>query len=152
MKPEPSKEEKEEWERDEKRKWDKKVINDARSAMWSLRMAFGQDIKANIPTLEKSVYDLLQMVTQKTAGQRDHVSKSTGLKDLDWETLETTMMSIVCEATCLVLSGRLDGMKSIPLPPKKEKEKENEKIVAKKEEPSRRPVPKRSPPKEETST
>lgn len=42
------------------------------------------------------------MTTQKTAGQRkikDHIS---------WDELDMTMMSIVIEATALVLSGDLD--------------------------------------------
>ena len=48
---------------------------------------------------------MIQMTTQKTAGQRQikgHIS---------WEELDMTMMSIVIEATALVLSGELDKLK-----------------------------------------
>ena len=58
--------------------------------------------KSNIRALKDYVYDLIQMTTQKTAGQREvkgHIS---------WDELDMTIMSIVIEATALVLSGDLD--------------------------------------------
>ena len=61
--------------------------------------------KSNISTLKEYVYDLIGMTTQKTAGQRRNVKN-----DISWEDLEMTLMSIVIEATCLVLSGDLDEL------------------------------------------
>ncbi len=61
--------------------------------------------KANIPRLKEYVYDLIQMTTQKTAGQR-----ATVKKDISWDELDMTLMSIVIEATALVLSGELDKL------------------------------------------
>lgn len=74
--------------------------DDIKDTMWKFLMDKGQ--KSNIPALKEYVYDLIQMTTQKTAGQREvkgHIS---------WDELDMTMMSIVIEATCLVLSGDLD--------------------------------------------
>ena len=74
--------------------------NDIKDTMWKFLMDKGQ--KSNIPALKEYVYDLIQMTTQKTAGQRkvkDHIS---------WDELDMTIMSIVIEATALVLSGDLD--------------------------------------------
>ena len=74
--------------------------NAIKDTMWTFLMDKGQ--KSNIPALKEYVYDLIQMTTQKTAGQRkikDHIK---------WDELDMTMMSIVIESTCLVLSGDLD--------------------------------------------
>ncbi len=71
--------------------------------MWHFLMDGGQ--KANIPALKEYVYDLIGMTTQKTAGQRKEVKK-----DIDWDNLNMTLMSIVIEATALVLSGKLDSI------------------------------------------
>ena len=47
------------------------------------------------------------MTTQKSAGQ----DKKFQVKGhIDWKELDMTIMSIVIEATCLVLSGRLDEL------------------------------------------
>lgn len=72
--------------------------------MWQMFMTFGQ--KANIPALKQYCYDLIQMSTQKTAGQRvDDEQKGR----LNWETdLHMTLWSIVIEACALVQSGLLD--------------------------------------------
>jgi len=59
--------------------------------------------KENIPELKAAVYRLIQMTTQKTAGQKN----PTHIK---WETLDMELMRIVIEATALVLSGRLDEL------------------------------------------
>lgn len=66
-------------------------------------MTYGQ--KSDIPTLKEYVYDLIKMTTQKTAGQRKTVKN-----DISWDDLEMTLMCIVIEATCLVLSGDLDEL------------------------------------------
>ena len=74
--------------------------NAIKDTMWKFLMDGGQ--KSNIPALKEYVYDLIQITTQKTAGQREvkgHIS---------WDELDMTIMSIVIEATALVLSGDLD--------------------------------------------
>lgn len=76
--------------------------NFMKDAMWQFFMDGGQ--QANIPALKVYVYDLIQMATQKTAGQR------RGGKDMSWEQLDMTVWSIVIEATALVISGELDKL------------------------------------------
>ena len=76
------------------------LANALKDTMWKFLMDKGQ--KSNIPALKEYVYDLIQMTTQKTAGQRKAKSH------ISWDELDMTMMSIVIEATCLVLSGDLD--------------------------------------------
>ena len=74
--------------------------NTIKDAMWHFLIDGGQ--KANIEALKEAVYDLIGMTTQKNAGQRKTK------KDIDWDNLDMTMMTIVIEATALVLSGELD--------------------------------------------
>lgn len=81
--------------------------NTIKDTMWKFLMDGGQ--KANIPALKEYVYDLIQMTTQKTAGQRQ-----TAKSHISWDELEMTLMSIVIEATALVLSGDLDRPKPTP--------------------------------------
>lgn len=76
--------------------------NDLKDTMWTFLMDYGQE--ADIQSLKEHVYDLIGMTTQKTAGQRKTK------KDINWVELEPTLMAIVIEATCLVLSGRLDEL------------------------------------------
>lgn len=78
--------------------------NGIKDLMWKFLMEKGQ--KENIPELKDSVYRLIQMTTQKTAGQR---KTST---HISWETLDMEIMRIVIEATALVLSGRLDELET----------------------------------------
>lgn len=82
---------------------EKNPADEIKSTMWSFLMSKGQ--KANVPALKDAVYDLIKMTTQKTAGQR------AVKKDIDWSKVGMTMMSIVIEATALVLSGKLDEKK-----------------------------------------
>lgn len=77
--------------------------NKIKSTMWAFLMDKGQ--KENIPRLKEYVYKLIGMTTQKTAGQREY---GTAKGDIDWDELDMTLMSIVIEATALVLSGKLD--------------------------------------------
>lgn len=70
-------------------------------SMWAMLQQGGQ--KANIPALKEYVNQWIQMVTQKTAGQR-----KGNPKDLSWDNLERVKMGILCEAIALVLSGKLD--------------------------------------------
>ena len=76
--------------------------NAIKDTMWKFLMDKGQE--SNISALKEYVYDLIQMTTQKTAGQRkvkDHIN---------WDELDMTIMSIVIEATALVISGDLDKL------------------------------------------
>lgn len=77
--------------------------NGIKDVMWHFLMDKGQ--KENIPALKASVYRLIQMTTQKTAG-RPGYAKPT---HVSWDTLDMELMRIVVEAT-LVLSGRLDEL------------------------------------------
>lgn len=78
--------------------------NVIKTTMWKFLMDKGQ--KENIPALKEYVFDLVKMTTQKTAGQRRETKN-----DISWDELDMTLMSIVIEATALVLSGRLDELK-----------------------------------------
>lgn len=64
--------------------------------------------KSNIPVLKEYCFDLIKMMTQKTAGQR-----KDRRSDLSWEDLEMTVNGIVIEALCLVLSGDLDKLEDL---------------------------------------
>lgn len=74
--------------------------NKIKDTMWRFLMDKGQ--KANPEALKEAVYDLIGMTTQKNAGQRKTK------KDIDWDSLDMTFMSIVIEATALILSGDLE--------------------------------------------
>lgn len=71
--------------------------------IWSFLQPHHQE--ANINLLKEAVNDLIQMTTQKTAGQR------TGSKDLSFDNLDRVQFTIICEAVALVLSGKLDNIK-----------------------------------------
>lgn len=73
-------------------------------SMWTMLQRGGQ--KSNIPMLRELVDQWVQMITQKTAGQR-------GGKDLSWDNLERIKMGILCEAVALVLSGDLDRLEAL---------------------------------------
>ena len=81
--------------------------NDIKDIMWGYFMDKGQ--KANIPALKEYVYDLIQLTTQKTAGQDAYKKKY----HIDFEELEMVTFSIVIEATSLVLSGVLDDIEAL---------------------------------------
>ncbi|WP_242962516.1 hypothetical protein, partial [Gemmiger sp. An50] len=78
-------------------------VNAIKDTMWKFLMDKGQ--KSNIDALKEYVYDLIKMTTQKDAGQRRVKS------NISWDELDMVIMSIVIEATALVLSGDLDGVK-----------------------------------------
>lgn len=82
-----------------------KPANELKTLMWGFLMDKGQ--KENIPALKEYVYDLIQMTTQKSAGQN---KKLQAKGHIDWKELDMILMSIVIEATCLVLSGKLDEL------------------------------------------
>jgi len=75
-------------------------VDKIKDTMWYFLSTGGQ--KANVEALKGYVYDLIQMTTQKDAGQRGNAHH------IDWSELDMTIFSIVCEATALVLSGELD--------------------------------------------
>lgn len=81
--------------------------NAIKDTMWHFLMDKGQ--KENVLALKESVYRLIQMTTQKTAGQKGY-AKAT---HVDWDTLDMEIMRIVIEATALVLSGKLDELKDV---------------------------------------
>ena len=61
--------------------------NAIKDTMWTFLMDKGQ--KANVPALKEYVYDLIQMTTQKDAGQRK------AKQNISWDDLDMTLMSIV---------------------------------------------------------
>nr|DAL24334.1 MAG TPA_asm: hypothetical protein [Caudoviricetes sp.] len=77
--------------------------------------------KANIPVLKEYVFDLIRMMTQKTAGQSCYRKGKNG-DYLDYTTdYWPTINAIVIEAMALVLSGKLDDLEE-----KTEKEYDDE--------------------------
>lgn len=76
--------------------------NELKDSMWD----FLKDGKheANIAALKDAVYTLIQMTTQKDAGQRGNS------KNVPFEILDMVKWQIICESVCLVLSGKLDGL------------------------------------------
>ena len=73
-----------------------------KDTMWRFLMTGKQ--KGNPQLLKEYVYDLIQMATQKTAGQRGNKN------DISFDELQLLEWSIVIEATCLVLSGQIDKL------------------------------------------
>lgn len=61
----------------------------------------------DIEELTEAVNRLIKMTTQKTAGQRPNTTH------INWETLDMEFMRIVCYATTLVLSGRLEELRKV---------------------------------------
>ena len=82
-----------------------KLEDGIKSLMWGFLMDRGQE--ANIPALKEYVYDLIQATTQKSAGQNKKLQVK---RHINWKELDMIFMSIVIEATTLVLSGELDKL------------------------------------------
>lgn len=76
--------------------------NELKDSMWDFLKDGKQE--ANITALKDAVYTLIQMTTQKDAGQRKDS------KGVPFEILDIVKWQIICEAVCLVLSGKLDGL------------------------------------------
>lgn len=74
--------------------------NDLKDSMWDF-LKDGHH-EANIPALKDAVYTLIGMTTQKDAGQRG--------KGIPFDMLDIVKWQIICEATALVLSGRLEEL------------------------------------------
>lgn len=64
-----------------------------------------QKAQPNIPVLKEAVADLMQILTQKTAGQRLRTPS-----DLSWGRVPYVKMAILVEAVALVASGTLDKL------------------------------------------
>ena len=76
--------------------------NELKDSMWDFLKDRNQE--ANIDGLKSAVYALIQMTTQKDAGQRE------AGKNIPFQMLDIVKWQIICEATALVLSGRLDAL------------------------------------------
>lgn len=76
--------------------------NDIKDSMWDFLKDGKQE--ANITALKDAVYTLIQMTTQKDAGQRKDS------KGVPVEILDMVKWQIICETVCLVLSGKLDEL------------------------------------------
>lgn len=71
--------------------------------MWTF-LQMGQQ-KSNVSQLKKTIQDLIQMMTQKTAGQK------VNTKDISLEqNFDMTIITIVLESVALYLSGDLDKL------------------------------------------
>lgn len=83
--------------------------NGIKDAMWYFLMNGSHKFTdEDIDELTDSVHRLIQMKTQKNAGQKPYAKKMC----IDWNTMDMELMRIVCYATTLVLSGRLDELRS----------------------------------------
>lgn len=80
--------------------------NELKDFMWNF-VKDGQQ-EANAEELQELVYSLIQMMTQKTAGQRDDKPNH-----IDFNRLEMLTWQIVIEATCLVLDKRFPQVKEL---------------------------------------
>lgn len=74
--------------------------NELKDSMWDFLKDGNHE--PNIPSLKDAVYTLIGMTTQKDAGQRG--------KGIPFEMLDLVKWQIICEATALVLSGKLDEL------------------------------------------
>ena len=81
-----------------------KVRKDELNTMFSFLMMGNQ--KSNIPQLKEFCKDLINAMTQKTAGQSKY-----GKQTVDWNEIDMIINGIVIEALALYLSGDLDKLK-----------------------------------------
>lgn len=79
-----------------------------RDMMWDMFWMTKDVQKADIDALEADIKMLIQMTTQKTAGQR-----RDKMRDVSWDNLERVQMGIICGATVLYLTGCLDKLRDI---------------------------------------
>ena len=78
--------------------------NAIKDSMWDFLKDGSHE--ANIEGLKDGVYTLIQMSTQKDAGQRGNAGH------VPFDLLEMGKWQIICEATALVLSGELDKLEN----------------------------------------
>lgn len=88
----------------------KKWKNDQKTKMWKLAQlnGFKKINKADIGFLKDNLNILFRATAQKTAGQRENKKN-----DIDWNTLDITLINIAIGAACLYKSGLLDNMCTI---------------------------------------
>ena len=83
-----------------------------KDSMWSMfwmRIASGSDLgtEADKEALKEAVARLIRLTTQKVGAD----AQKRGLKGaLDWQSCDTTIMTIVCAATSLALAGEFGPM------------------------------------------
>ena len=83
-----------------------KISKGVKDTMWHFLMQGTHTFtNEDIEELTEAVNRLIKMTTQKTAGQRRNTTH------INWETLDMEFMRIVCYATALVLSGRLEELR-----------------------------------------
>lgn len=84
------------------------ISNGVKDTMWHFLMQGTHTFtNEDIEELTEAVNRLIKMTTQKTAGQRPNTTH------INWETLDMEFMRIVCYATTLVLSGRLEELRKV---------------------------------------
>ena len=77
------------------------ISNGVKDTMWHFLMQGTHTFtNEDIEELTEAVNRLIKMTTQKTA-------------HINWETLDMEFMRIVCYATTLVLSGRLEELRKV---------------------------------------
>lgn len=79
------------------------LANSLINTMWDFLKDGGQ--KGNPESLQNYVYQLIKIMTQKTAGQRKEKKK-----DIDFRDLDLIIQAIVIEAICLVLDKNYQNM------------------------------------------
>lgn len=84
--------------------WKKDLKDTMWSMFWLKANAGDVGTEHDRESLKESVARLILMTTQKTAGQR----RANG--HLDWNSMEHTIMNILCCATSLCLAGELGPM------------------------------------------
>ena len=85
-----------------KKEFDKRGFD----TMWTFLQMGHQ--KTNIPQLKKAIQDLILMIKQKDAGQRNY--KNT--LDIE-ENFDMIIVTIVCESVILYLNGDLEKLEEI---------------------------------------
>lgn len=84
------------------------ISNGVKDTMWHFLMQGTHTFtNEDIEELTEAVNRFIKMTTQKTAGQRPNTTH------INWETLDMEFMRIVCYATTLVLSGRLEELRKV---------------------------------------
>lgn len=82
--------------------------NGIKDAMWHFLMVGSHSFDTDdIDEMTEAVDRLITMATQKNAGQAQYKNAT----QIDWNTLDMELMRIVCYATTLRLSGRLEELR-----------------------------------------
>ena len=87
--------------------WQSGLKDSMWSMFWLRQNMSPADVEQDKATLKENVARLIRLTTQKVG----YDALKRGIKDsLDWNSLDTTLMMIVCAATSLCLSGELGEM------------------------------------------